>query len=51
MVTELCTGGEVYDEIMRLMDLGKLFSEKNAAIIIKQILESINYIHKIGIVH
>jgi calcium-dependent protein kinase len=39
LVTELCTGGELYNEILQK---GK-FSEKEAAIILKQVLEAISY--------
>lgn len=39
MVTELCTGGELYNEIVQK---GR-FNEKEAAIILKQVLEAISY--------
>ena len=47
LITELCTGGELFDEIAKK----SLFSEKDAAIIIEQILEAISYWHSKSIVH
>ena len=39
LITELCTGGELFDEIVKQ----KSFSEKDAASIIEQVLEAIAY--------
>jgi len=47
LITELCTGGELFDEIAKK----SVFSEKDAAIIIEQILEAISYCHSKSIVH
>jgi calcium-dependent protein kinase len=47
VITELATGGELYDKIARL----KHYSEHEAAIIMKQLLSSVCYIHSKGIVH
>lgn len=47
LITELCTGGELFDEIAKKMT----FSERDAAIIIQQILEAIAYWHTKNIVH
>mmetsp|Transcript_17591 Transcript_17591/g.19799 ORF Transcript_17591/g.19799 Transcript_17591/m.19799 type:complete len:134 (+) Transcript_17591:313-714(+) len=47
LITELCTGGELFDEIAKKA----IFSEKDAAIIIEQILLAINYCHSKSIVH
>ena len=47
IVTELLTGGELFDQICKE---GK-FSEKKAATILKQIMQAINYCHKNGIAH
>lgn len=47
LVTELCTGGDLYDEIKNR----KTFDEKDAAIIIKQILEAVSYCHANYIMH
>lgn len=46
-VTELYSGGELFDEIVNR----KCFSEKDAAKIIKQVLSGINYMHKQNVVH
>ncbi|ORM39641.1 Calcium-dependent protein kinase 4 [Babesia sp. Xinjiang] len=46
-VTELYTGGELFDEIVSR----KCFSENDAAKIIKQVLSGINYMHKQKVVH
>jgi len=51
VVTELCTGGELFDEITKMEESGKLFSEKHCAIILRQVLQAINYCHQQGIVH
>ncbi|CAD8100160.1 unnamed protein product [Paramecium primaurelia] len=47
IVTELCTGGELFDKIRHEGS----FSEKKAAEIMKQILSAINYCHDEKIVH
>lgn len=47
IVTELCKGGELFDEIIAR---GK-FGEKDAAVLIKQVLGCINYCHQNNIVH
>lgn len=39
LITELCTGGELFDEISKRVT----FSEKDAAAIIEQILEAVAY--------
>lgn len=41
LVTELCRGGELFDKIIE----EEFFSEKEGAIIFKQILQSLNYCH------
>ena len=41
LVTEFCEGGELFDEIMNR----KSFTEKDAAMIIKQVLSAIAYCH------
>ena len=46
-MTELCKGGELFDEILTK---GK-FSEKDAANVISQILQAVAYFHEIGVVH
>ena len=47
IVSELVTGGELYDYIIRK----KRLSERQAASIIKQILLALNYMHQQNIVH
>lgn len=47
LVTELCKGGELFDEII---EKGHL-SEKDAANVILQMLKGIAYCHSQGIVH
>eukprot|EP00347_Sterkiella_histriomuscorum_P014917 403359020 len=47
IVTEICKGGELFDEIIAR---GK-FTEKDAAILMKQVLSCVNYCHKNNIVH
>lgn len=47
LVTELCTGGDLFDEINKR----KRFQEKDAAIIIKQVLEAAAYCHANLIMH
>ena len=43
----ICKGGELFDEIIAR---GK-FTEKDAAILMKQVLSCVNYCHKNNIVH
>jgi len=45
--SEICDGGELYQ---RLKKVGK-FNESDAAYIIKQVLQAINYMHRNAIVH
>ena len=47
IITELLTGGELYESILKFQK----FNEKKAAYIMKQILSAINYLHSKGIVH
>lgn len=47
LVTELCTGGELFDRIIK----EEYFNEKKAARIFKQILQALNYCHSMNIVH
>lgn len=51
LVTELCTGGELYDRVVDKTLSGEHFSEYDAARIIRNILSAISYIHSKGIVH
>jgi len=47
MVTEICTGGELFEEIIKRPS----FSETDAAIIIQQVLSAVAYSHSQQIVH
>lgn len=47
LVTEICKGGELFDEVLRLGH----FTERDAAVLIKQVLSCVNYCHKNNIVH
>ncbi|XP_065836812.1 calcium/calmodulin-dependent protein kinase type IV-like [Oscarella lobularis] len=47
LVLELVTGGELFD---RIIERG-FFSEKDAAIVIRELLEALTYLHSLGIVH
>ena len=47
IVTDICRGGELFDEIIAR---GK-FSEHDTAILIRQILSCINYCHTNKIIH
>jgi len=47
IVTEMCLGGELFDEILKK----GTFEEQEAATIIKQILLAVSYFHDLGIVH
>jgi calcium-dependent protein kinase len=46
-VTELCTGGELFNQIIE----EKSLSEKKASRIIRQVLSAIYYCHQHNIVH
>ena len=46
-MTELCLGGELFDKIVEY----KHFGEKEAADVMYQVLNAINYLHKNKIVH
>lgn len=47
IVTEICKGGELFDEILNRSK----FDEKDAAVVMRQLLSAINYCHKKSIVH
>ncbi len=46
-MTELCKGGELFESII----IKGQFTEKETALIIKQILQAIAYCHDMGVVH
>ncbi|KAJ8602784.1 hypothetical protein CTAYLR_002586 [Chrysophaeum taylorii] len=46
IVTELCTGGELFERIIEKSQTSeKSFSEKDASVVLKQILEAVAYCH------
>uniref|UniRef100_A0AAY4BJQ0 Protein kinase domain-containing protein n=1 Tax=Denticeps clupeoides TaxID=299321 RepID=A0AAY4BJQ0_9TELE len=47
LVMQLVSGGELFD---RILDRG-MYSEKDASLVIRQVLEAVNYLHENGIVH
>jgi calcium/calmodulin-dependent protein kinase I len=47
IVMELMRGGELYEKIVEQ----KLFTEKDASILMKQVFDSLEYLHGIGVVH
>jgi len=47
IITDLCTGGELFDYLSEKQSL----SEKEASVIIKQIALALSYLHSKGIVH
>uniref|UniRef100_A0A8B9RH93 Calcium/calmodulin dependent protein kinase IG n=1 Tax=Astyanax mexicanus TaxID=7994 RepID=A0A8B9RH93_ASTMX len=47
LVMQLVSGGELFD---RLLDRG-MFSEKDASMVIRQVLEGVHYLHQNSIVH
>ena len=47
LVTELCKGGELFEEISQKL----IYSENEAATIIQQILQAVAYCHDLDIVH
>mmetsp|Transcript_16141 Transcript_16141/g.26229 ORF Transcript_16141/g.26229 Transcript_16141/m.26229 type:complete len:269 (+) Transcript_16141:74-880(+) len=51
LVTELCTGGELYDRVVDKTVNNEHFTEYDAARITRNILSAISYIHEKGIVH
>jgi calcium-dependent protein kinase len=47
MVIDYCTGGELFDRMIQVDH----YSEKDAAVLMKQIMQAVNYLHSKGIVH
>jgi len=47
IITELATGGELFD---RICEQGK-FTEKDASVTIKQVLEAVDFLHQRDVVH
>ena len=51
LVTELCSGGELFDAIVEKSNAGKCFSEQEAARIMYQLLDAVSYMHKNNVAH
>ncbi|AEE82414.1 calcium-dependent protein kinase 27 [Arabidopsis thaliana] len=51
IVMEYCGGGELYDKILALYDVGKSYSEKEAAGIIRSIVNVVKNCHYMGVMH
>jgi serine/threonine protein kinase len=51
IVTEKCSGGELFDKIIENTTSTGCYSEKRAACIIKSLLKSVAYLHENDIVH
>ena len=51
LIMEECTGGELFDRILSRIENGKMYSEKEAAIIFKQMMNAVAYCHSQGICH
>jgi len=52
LITELCTGGELFDRIIaKTQSAEGHFSEHDAAVLVRDILDAIRYCHELGIVH
>lgn len=47
IVTELCTGGELFDQIIKR----PYYSERDAAVVMKQVMSAVAYCHGQNIVH
>mmetsp|Transcript_33930 Transcript_33930/g.95459 ORF Transcript_33930/g.95459 Transcript_33930/m.95459 type:complete len:952 (+) Transcript_33930:178-3033(+) len=47
IVTELVTGGELFDKIVEMGN----YSEKDAAVLVQKMLSAIGYLHNLNIVH
>ena len=46
-----CIGRELFDRIIKKVEEGKMYSEKETAIIFKQLMNGISYYHSKGICH
>lgn len=51
LIMEECNGGEFFDRLAKKSKQKKMYTEKDAAKIFKQILEAINYLHAHGVCH
>jgi calcium-dependent protein kinase len=51
LIMEECHGGELFDRILERIQNNQMYSEKEAAEIIKQVVSAIEYCHKNGVAH
>ena len=51
LIMEECYGGELFDRILQHIEKKEMYSEKEAAEIMKQVISGIEYCHNNGIVH
>jgi len=51
LIMEECTGGELFDDIVTHIEDEKMYSEKEACLIFKQLMGAIAYCHSQGIAH
>ena len=51
LVMEECKGGEIFDRIIEHIQSKKMYSEKDAAEILQQVMSAIEYCHNNGICH
>jgi calcium-dependent protein kinase len=51
LIMEMCTGGELFDRIMDRITKKKLYTEREAAVIFKQMMSAICYCHSQNICH
>ena len=51
LIMEECYGGELFDRILQHIEKKEMYSEKQAAEIMKQVMSGIEYCHNNGIVH
>ena len=51
LVMEECNGGELFQRLADNAKHNKNYTEKDAAIIMKQILQAVNYLHSHGVCH
>ena len=51
LIMEECKGGEVFDRIIEHIQSKEMYSEKDAANILRQVLSAVEYCHNNGIAH
>ena len=51
LIMEECTGGEFFDRLAKRAKQNKMYTERDAAKIFKQIAQAVNYLHAHGVCH